>query len=104
MDTEVIAGVAPASNDADLLQAVHEAGRLAAAGPTSSVGLRNAAGRIYRVVYARGAAHALALTRLLEERGLIDDPCELDKSRSRCDAVYAPPGWHPSQRMRRMGA
>ncbi len=100
METKTFPGVACAEHDAAVLMAIEKAERHRADGPTTVFGLRNRAGCVYRVVYTRGAVHALALVAQFEELGLVNDLCERDKARERCDAVYAPQGGHPSQRGR----
>ncbi|HZE91102.1 MAG TPA: hypothetical protein VE029_05235 [Rhizobacter sp.] len=97
MHTETKYGIEPAAHDGEILIAIARAIRPAPPGKTTIVGIRNRSGSVYRVVYANGVAEALALADSLEKLGLVDDRCEADKARERCDAIYAVRGFHPSQ-------
>jgi hypothetical protein len=89
MRTLVVPGVAPAPYDAKVVAAITRATRHAARGPTTVVGIRNAAGRIYRLVHAIGVAECIALSDALEELGLVEDRRhELDRVREGCDSIY----------------
>jgi len=90
-------GVAPASFDADVIDAISLARRSRGPGPTTVIGIRNPSGQVYRLVQAVGVAESLAVADRLERLGLIDDPNELDKAREGCDSIFAVPAWHPSQ-------
>jgi hypothetical protein len=90
-------GVAPASFDADLMAAISLTRASASQGPTTIIGIRNASGKVYRLVHAVGVAESLAVADRLERLGLVDDPNEFDKAREGCDSIFAVPAWHPSQ-------
>lgn len=89
MRTLVVPGVAPPPYDAKVVAAITRATRHAARGPTTVVGIRNAAGRIYRLVHAIGVAECIALGDALEELGLVEDRRhEIDRVREGCDSIY----------------
>ena len=99
MHTLAVPGVATDINDADVLRVIARATMHAARGPTTVIGIRNAAGSIYRVVHAVGVAECIALTSALEELGLVDDHHELDRVREGCDSIYETPAWHARRRV-----
>ena len=90
-------GVTPASFDADIVAAISLAHARGGSGTTSVIGIRNAAGKVYRLVHAVGVAESLAVADRLERLGLVDDPNDFDKAREGCDSIFAVPSWHPSQ-------
>lgn len=98
MHTLRLPDVPPATMDEDILGAIARARSEASKGPTTVIGIRNAEGRVYRLVHAVGAAESLALADRLEQLGLVDDPHEFDKAREGCDSIFSVPSWHPSQR------
>ena len=90
-------GVTPASFDADIVAAISLARTSGGQGTTTVIGIRNASGKVYRVVHAVGVAESLAVADRLERLGLVDDPNEFDKAREGCDSIFSVPAWHPSQ-------
>ena len=90
-------GVTPASFDADIVAAISLAHATGSRGTTTVIGIRNAAGKVYRLVHAAGVAESLAVADRLERLGLVDDRNEFDKAREGCDSIFAVPAWHRSQ-------
>lgn len=89
MRTRVLAGVAPANFDGQIVSFVlrDADGR---GGHASVIGLRNEAGCVYRYIETTGMSEFIRAVSRLEELGLMDELADADGNEEGCDAIFRP--------------
>ena len=89
MTTKLIKGVEPLAMDHQILAAIEENTHPDLGGNAMSIGVRNAAGQIYRTVKVSGLANFMGVVGALQGLDLVDELEHETTMRDGCDAIFS---------------
>ena len=91
MDTKVIKGISPLTNDNEILLALQNKSDRNLGGNRMTVGVRNDARQIYRTVDTNGLTGFMAVIGVFENFAMVDELQHEDFMRDGCDAIFSNP-------------
>ena len=91
MKTILIAGVTPATFDAEVMAALAGFDGMGSGGHAMRIGIRNEAGVIYREIVTVGLGGLMDTVGRLQRLGLVDELADETSMRENCDAIFRRP-------------
>lgn len=91
MTTKLIKGVEPLAIDHEVLAAIKKNTRQDLGGTVMVIGIRNAAGQLYRTAKVSGLSNFMGVVGALQDLDLVDELEHETTMREGCDAIFRAP-------------